>query len=97
MAGTAPGAPGQWMVECFWPGASEAAVADATSRLDTASASLTGAGVVARRTVATFVPAEETVLWLFEADCEDSLLDLARRADVRFDRVLPVVTTTVVG
>ena len=85
------------MVECFWPGASEAAVVEATSRLDEASAVLTGTGVLARRTVATFVPADETVLWLFEADGEDSLRVLARKAGVRFDRVLAVVTSTVVG
>jgi hypothetical protein len=85
------------MVECFWPGVSAAAVAEATSRLDEASAALTGAGVVARRTVATYVPAEETVMWLFEADGEASLRALARKAEVRFDRVLPVVTSTVVG
>ena len=66
------------MVECFWPGVSAAAVAEATSRLDEASEALTGAGVVARRTVATYVPAEETVMWLFEADGEASLRALAR-------------------
>ena len=88
---------GGWMVECFWPGVSAAAVAEATSRLDEASEALTGAGVVARRTVATYVPAEETVMWLFEADGEASLRALARKAEVRFDRVLPVVTSTVVG
>ena len=88
---------GDWMVECFWPGVSAAAVVEATSRLDEACEALTGAGIVARRTVATYVPAEETVMWLFEADGEASLRALARKAEVRFDRVLPVVTSTVVG
>lgn len=82
------------MVECFWPGVSEAAVADATTRIDEASATLTRSGVQARRTVAAYVPDEETVLWLFEADGEESLRALARQAQVRFDRVLPVLTST---
>ena len=85
------------MVECFWPGVSESAVAEATNRIDAASAELTGSGLLARRTVATYVPAEETVIWLFEADGEESLRALARQAGVRFDRVLPVVTSSAVG
>ena len=85
------------MVECFWPGVSDAAVAEATSRLDEASTALTGPGSMARRTVATYVPDEETVMWLFEADGEDEPPGLAAQAEVRFDRVLPVVTSTVVG
>jgi hypothetical protein len=106
MAGTAPAADvegatgpsaGGWMVECFWPGVSESAVAEATNRIDAASAELTGSGLVARRTVATYVPAEETVIWLFEADGEESLRTLARQAGVRFDRVLPVVTSSAVA
>jgi len=80
------------MVECFWPGASSSVVDDATGRLDEACAELATEGVVVRRTVTTFVPEEETVLWLFEAAGESSLHTLARRADVRFDRVLAVVS-----
>jgi hypothetical protein len=82
------------MVECFWPGVTEAAVAEATARLDAATVEL-GDGGGLRRTAVTYVPAEETVLWLFEADGEDRLLELGRCAGVRFDRVLPVVTSTV--
>ena len=83
----------QWMVECFWPGVDEPAVAQANRRLDAAAVALLARGQRARRTVVTYVPEEETVLWVFEADGEDSLRDLARWADVRFDRVLPVVST----
>jgi hypothetical protein len=81
------------MVECFWPGASSGDVADATGRLDEASIALAGEGVDVRRTVTTFVPEEETVLWLFDADGEANLFTLSRRAGVRFDRVLAVVSS----
>jgi len=81
------------MVECFWPGASEAEVAEATRRLDQAATALAADGVAVRRTVTTFVPEEETVLWLFDAGGEPVLHKLARRADVRFDRVLAVVSS----
>jgi hypothetical protein len=82
------------MVECFWPGATAGEVADATGRLDEASAALAAEGVEVRRTVTTFVPEEETVLWLFDAAAEPALHTLARRAGVRFDRVLTVVSSS---
>jgi hypothetical protein len=81
------------MVECFWPGATAPDVAEAAARLDEASAAMAAEGGEVRRTVTTFVPEEETVLWLFDADGEASLRALARRADVRFDRVLAVVSS----
>ena len=65
--------------------------------IDEASERAARFGFRARRTVTTYVPAEETVMWLFEADGEESLRVLARQAEVRFDRVLPVVTSAVVG
>ena len=93
--GSAGGSAGSWMVECFWPGVSGAAVAEATDRIDAASTEVARFGFHARRTVTTYVPDEETVMWLFEADGQESLRVLSRQAEVRFDRVLPVVTSAV--
>jgi hypothetical protein len=69
-------------------------VAQATARIDAASADHPDGP---RRVATTFVPAEETVFWLFEGDAEASVLALARSAEVRVDRIQPVVASTVAG
>jgi hypothetical protein len=95
MATRTPG--GQWMVECFWPGVSQEVVDQATARIDAACADLPVGPASAHRVATTYVPAEETVFWLFEAAEEATVLALARAADVRVDRIQPVVATTASG
>lgn len=81
-----------FLVERYWPGVSESAVAKAQERLDTAAERLRAEGVPVRCLTSILIPAEESVFSLIEAVSEADVAETNRRAEVPFARILEVKT-----
>jgi hypothetical protein len=79
-----------FLVERYWPGISREQLADAEERMRRAIRELARTGVEIRILSSTFIPAEEVVLTLFEAEQEKDVIEGNRRSGVPFDRVQPV-------
>lgn len=72
-----------FLVECYWPGLTQARAEKAAARL------AAGGPEIAFRS-AIVVPADEVVLCLFEADSAAGVPELCRRAGLPCDRILQV-------
>jgi hypothetical protein len=80
-----------YLVECYWPGVREQDAADAGARAADASGELRGNGHRVDYLGSVFVPADETVFFLFSAGSAVAVEDASRRAGVPFERVLESV------
>lgn len=76
-----------YLVECYWPGVTAAAVFDAIRRAHAAAADITGGGRRVQLVRSTFVPGDEAVLCLFEAASPEDVAEANTRAGVLFDRI----------
>jgi hypothetical protein len=76
-----------YLVECYWPGVSEATLAETLARTDAAAAQLRrqGGHVDLRGTI--LVRADETVFCLFDGH-EPDVRAAGELAGIRFERVL---------
>jgi hypothetical protein len=77
----------RFLVERYWPGVNESAAAAALERVDATAAALAAEGTDVRCVHTTFVPAEESVLWIFEAATAADIERCAADARVPTDRV----------
>ena len=86
-----PGEPTRsYLVESYWPGVSEDALAVAVSRANEAASQLRRKGSDVRFVGSILVPADETVFCLFEGS-EPDVRAVSERAGVPFERVLESV------
>ena len=79
-----------YLVECYWPGVTEQAVADAARRAVQAAAEIRRQGHDVDFLTAILVPADETVFCLFEGH-EAAVRAASQRAGVPVERVLESV------
>lgn len=84
-----------FVVECYWPGLTADAVADATRRLAGRLADLAVGGVASELLHSTYVPDDESVQWVVRAPTAE-LVDLAcAAAGIEYQRLVPAVDAPV--
>ena len=76
-----------YFVECYWPGVTDARLADAVTHL-TAENERDGA---ARRIDSTLIPADEIVLCVFEAPSALAVRTTAKRAGMPQERIVECI------
>jgi hypothetical protein len=89
-----PARPQTFLIERYWPGVGSSDVATAEERLCRAAGGLTHDGTPIRILSSTWIPADEVVLTLFEADEQDDVLEVSRRGGYPFDRIQRVEVVT---
>ena len=77
----------RFLVERYWPGVNESAAAAALERLEATAATLSAEGIAVRCVHTTFVPDEESVLWVFDATSAADIQRCAAEARVSIDRI----------
>ncbi len=77
-----------FLLECFWPGVTEAAIAAAALRARRAAHELAEAGRPARYLGSQLVPGDEVVFFELEADSEQTARELGLRAEIPYERVV---------
>jgi Nickel responsive protein SCO4226-like len=79
--------PKGYLVECYWPGVSEAKLAAAVERAQQAAAALRGQGRELRFLGSILVPADETVFCLFNGS-EADVRTVSEESGVPYERIL---------
>jgi hypothetical protein len=80
-----------FLVECYWPGVTVEAAAEAVAAVSEACATLVVPGLKARVAHSVLMAADEAVLLWLEADCEETVARLCQRAEVAYDRASLVI------
>ena len=83
----------EFLVELYVSGTDPTAVATTTQRAEHAAVELTAAGIPVHFVRSIFVPADETCLFLFEAESIEAVRDAAFRAGISFDHLAETATT----
>src|SRR5258708_20479710 len=91
MPGTEPTEMKTYLVESYWPGATERGVTTTARRAGLAAARLADRGHEIHFRGALLVSKDEVALCLFEARSEQTVADACRYARLRFDRILQVL------
>ena len=89
MSQTRP-APQSYLVECYWPGVTESRVMVTARRARQAAEELSEHGREITYRSAFLVPDDEVAFCLFDASSPAVVEEACRRADIPFDRILPV-------
>ena len=84
-----------YLVECYWPGLTEARALRRTRRVEEVAAGLSAEGTEVRYRTAFIVPDDEVALCLFEAASAADVEEVCRRAQLPYDRILLVAALTV--
>jgi len=79
--------PGTYLVERYWSGVTRADVRSAVRRLTEAVSAMRREGTRIRHLRSVLVPADESLLCLFEAADPEDVAAANRRAGVPFDRI----------
>jgi hypothetical protein len=95
--GSAGGGPNTFLVERYVPGITSDQFAAAERRIRRAVRDLAGSGELIRLVSSTLIPAEETVLSVFDASGEEAVIEANLRGGVHVDRVQPVELTGAEG
>jgi hypothetical protein len=77
-----------YLLECFWPGVSEEAIAAAARRARRAARELAACGRAVRYLGSQLVPGDEVVFFEVEADSEEAACELGREAGIPFERAV---------
>ncbi len=85
------GAAPTFLAECYWPGVSPEQAAAAVGRIAVAASQMARAGHVIRCLQGTFLPVEESLLCLFEAQSPREVAEARPRANVGVDRIVAAV------
>ena len=76
-----------YLVECYWPGTTHAAVSEAVDRARAATAEISATGRQVRFVRAMFFPEDEAVLIVFEALCPHTVREAIEQAGFSADRI----------
>lgn len=79
-----------YLVECYWPGLTEARVAASTRRAQEAATVLSAEGTEVAHRTTLIVPDDEVAFCLFEARSAAAVEEACRRAELPFERILSV-------
>ncbi len=77
-----------YLLECYWPGVSEEAIAAAARRARRAARELAASGRAVRYLGSQLVPGDEVVFFEVEAESEEAACELGREADIPFERAV---------
>jgi hypothetical protein len=89
MEGSRIGGPARtFLLECFWPGVTEAVIADASGRARRVARELGDDGHPTRYLGSQFVPGDEVVFFEVEADSEETVRALGDLAGIPYERVV---------
>jgi hypothetical protein len=80
-----------YLVECYWPGASEAQIAAAAQRAELAARDLSVVSGRVAHLRSLVVPQDEIVLCFFEADSTELVREASVRAGLPFERIVASV------
>jgi hypothetical protein len=80
-----------FLVECYWPGVTFEAAADAAGAVRHACSTLAGQGLEVRVAQSVLMPAGEAVLLSLETDSEKTIVRLYKQAEVAYDRASVVI------
>ena len=89
MSQVQPG-PQSYLVECYWPGVTESRVMVTARRAQQAAEELSEQGSEITYRSAFLVPGDEVAFCLFDARSQSAVEEACRRAELPFDRILPV-------
>ena len=81
----------EYVVECFWPGVTKTALIRLDARIRTSLDRTGGAPDHVRYLGALLLPTDEVVFCFFDGPSARAVEDVARRAKIPFERVLPSV------
>ena len=90
MSQTRPAPPRSYLVECYWPGVTESRVIVIARRAQEAAEKLSEQGSEIIYRSAFLVPDDEVAFCLFDASSPGAVEEACRRAELPFDRILPV-------
>jgi hypothetical protein len=92
MEGSRTGCPTRtFLLECFWPGVTEATITEAGERARRAAHELGKEGHTARYLGSQLVAGDEVVFFEVEADSESTVLALGELAGIPYERVVGAV------
>jgi hypothetical protein len=92
-----PGAPGHslarmiYVVERYLPGLSPSKLVRSLERLEREAVAMRGEGTLVQYLGSTIIPSDEACLCQFEGPSEAAVLEVNRRADITFDRVVAAI------
>jgi hypothetical protein len=81
----------EYLAERYVSRTDAAALQDAAERARREAEQLSREGTRVRFVRSIFVPEDETCFYLYEAESSDAVLEAARRADLRVDRIAQTV------
>ena len=82
---------GAFLAECYWPGVTEAALAEVLGRARTAAEELRREGRVVTLAGSWLVPADEVAFLIVDAETLDEAHAMSERAGVPFERIVEAV------
>jgi hypothetical protein len=85
------GSTATFLLECFWPGVTEEAIAETSERARRVAKELEREGHAARYLGSQFVPGDEVVFFEVDADSEDTVKALGDLAGIPYERVVGAV------
>jgi hypothetical protein len=77
-----------YLVERYWPGATEVAFNDITARARSAARELQAAGRNIEYLGGLLLPGDEVAFWRFASESDAGVAEAAARAGLTFDRVV---------
>jgi hypothetical protein len=80
-----------FLVECYWPGVTVEAAAEAVGAVSRACSMLAVQGLEARVTQSVLMPTDEAVLLWLETDSEETIARVYKQAEVAYDRASVVI------
>jgi hypothetical protein len=78
----------QYAIELYLPRLGEGALAEATARVCGAAAQLCAEGTAVSLLRSIFLPRDEVCFLLFEGPSEAAVAEVARRAEIAFERIV---------
>jgi hypothetical protein len=81
----------RYLVEVYWPGLTEAGMAETAGRARREAGALTRRGGEVSVVSTLLVPEDEFAFCLFEAASATAVEEVCRRAELPFDRILRVI------
>ena len=83
-----PSAVVEYLAECFWPGVTEAALADLDARARVCADATEGTSKPVRYLGSTLVRSDEVVFCFFEGPSAEAVQTVAEQAAIPFERIL---------
>ena len=80
-----------YLVECYWPGVTDAAFAGKAAQAAAVTRDLQAAGHILEFLGCVLVPTDEVAFWRFKSESRGSVEEASARAGLAYDRVVECV------